>query len=149
MMGRMGFGSAGEMIFLFVLALIVLGPKRLPELARQLGKFMNEFRRASNEFKYQIESEINTLELQEKRAKQQILPPAQASAPPNPVPPTADSQAAAPPVGTIASGTLREDKANSAISENSSHSAPTESATSEPAASSARPESGSAKGSDA
>ncbi len=96
-MRRMGFGSAGEMIFLFILALVVLGPKRLPELARQLGKFMNEFKRASNEFKYQIESEINNLELQEKRAKQQILPPAALPA---------EQTIAPPPAGTVASGSL-------------------------------------------
>jgi sec-independent protein translocase protein TatB len=97
----MGFGSAGEMIFLFVLALVVLGPRKLPELARQLGRFMNEFKRASNEFKYQIESEINNLEVQEKRAKQQALPPPvpseQTIAPP-PVPPSL--------AGTVASGAL-------------------------------------------
>ena len=107
-MRRMGFGSAGEMLFLFVLALVVLGPKRLPGLARQLGKFMNEFKRASNEFKYQIESEINNLELQEKRAKQPILPPAQPS-----IQPAAELEAPSAPSGTIASGTLREPEADS------------------------------------
>ena len=106
MMRRMGFGSAGEMIFLFILALVVLGPKRLPGLARQLGKFMNEFKRASNEFKYQIESEINNLEAQEKRAKQelqQILPPVQL---PNPV----------ALLGTVASGTFAESNPSSSSS---------------------------------
>jgi sec-independent protein translocase protein TatB len=68
MMKRMSFS---ETVFLFFLALIIFGPKKLPEIARQVGKFMNEFRRASNEFKSQIEQEISQLEL-EKETK--ILP---------------------------------------------------------------------------
>ena len=69
MMIRMSFS---ETIFLFFLALIIFGPKKLPEIARQVGKFMNEFRRASNEFKSQIEQEIAHLEVEN---KQTILPP--------------------------------------------------------------------------
>ena len=64
--------SFSETIFLFVLALIIFGPKKLPEIARQVGKYMNEFRRASNEFKSQIEQEIAHLDVE----KQTILPPA-------------------------------------------------------------------------
>jgi sec-independent protein translocase protein TatB len=59
----------GDYIFLFVLALILFGPKKMPELARQLGKLMAEFRKASNEFKMQMEEELRTSEraAQEKR----------------------------------------------------------------------------------
>lgn len=64
--------SFSETIFLFFLALIIFGPKKLPEIARQVGKWMNEFRRASNEFKSQIEQEIAHLEVE---SKQTILPP--------------------------------------------------------------------------
>jgi Tat protein translocase TatB subunit len=78
--------SMSEMIFLFVLALVVVGPKRLPGLARQMGKFMAEFKRASNEFKHQLESEMLNIELEEQAKKQaprpedepQILPPEEA-----------------------------------------------------------------------
>ena len=59
-----------EMIFIFLLALVVVGPKRLPGLARQLGKMVAEFKRASNEFKNQLETEMMNIELDE-RAKQQ------------------------------------------------------------------------------
>ncbi len=72
----MNFGFSGEMIFLFFLVLILFGPKKMPEIGRQIGRFMNEFRRASNEFRSQIESEINSLENSSPR--QQILPPLQA-----------------------------------------------------------------------
>ncbi|MFZ0733147.1 MAG: twin-arginine translocase TatA/TatE family subunit [Candidatus Sulfotelmatobacter sp.] len=65
--------SFSETIFLFFLALIIFGPKKLPEIARQVGKFMNEFRRASNEFKAQIEQEIAHLEVDNRPT---ILPPA-------------------------------------------------------------------------
>jgi sec-independent protein translocase protein TatB len=69
----MKFMSFSETIFLFFLALIIFGPKKLPEIARQVGKYMNEFKRASNEFKAQIEQEIAHLEVEN---KQTILPPA-------------------------------------------------------------------------
>jgi sec-independent protein translocase protein TatB len=59
--------SFSETIFLFVLALIIFGPKKLPEIARQVGKVLNEFRRASNEFKAQIEQEIAHLEVEKKQ----------------------------------------------------------------------------------
>jgi sec-independent protein translocase protein TatB len=73
MMKRMSFS---ETVFLFFLALIIFGPKKLPEIARQVGKYMNEFKRASNEFKAQIEQEIAHLEVE----KPTILPPSQAPA---------------------------------------------------------------------
>lgn len=63
-----------EMIFIFFLALIIFGPKRLPEIGRQIGRALNEFKRASNEFKSQIESEISNLDLENQR---QILPPSE------------------------------------------------------------------------
>jgi TatA/E family protein of Tat protein translocase len=67
-----------EMIFIFLLALIIFGPKKLPEIGRQIGKAMGEFKRASNEFKSQIEGEIRNLELEEAVKREpapQILPP--------------------------------------------------------------------------
>jgi len=67
----MGFS---ETIFLFFLALLIFGPKRLPEIARQVGKIVAELKRASSEFQAQIQSEISQLELQEQR---KILPPAE------------------------------------------------------------------------
>ena len=69
-MVRMSFS---ETIFLFFLALVIFGPKKLPEIARQVGKYLNEFKRASNEFKAQIEQEIAHLEVENHR--QTILPP--------------------------------------------------------------------------
>jgi sec-independent protein translocase protein TatB len=61
--------SFSDSIFLFVLALLLFGPKKLPVLARELGKWVGEFRRASNEFKMQMEEELRQVE-QEDRQKQ-------------------------------------------------------------------------------
>ncbi len=65
--------SFSETIFLFFLALIIFGPKKLPEIARQAGRLLAELRRASNEFRSQIETEIAHLEVEKKA--QAILPP--------------------------------------------------------------------------
>ena len=54
--------SLPDSIFLFVLALLLFGPKKLPVLARELGKWIGEFRRASNEFKMQMEEELRLSE---------------------------------------------------------------------------------------
>jgi sec-independent protein translocase protein TatB len=57
----------GDTIFIFCLALIIFGPKKLPEIGRQIGKLMVEFRRASNEFKMQIEEELRASEETERQ----------------------------------------------------------------------------------
>jgi len=67
----MNMPSFSDSIFLFVLALLLFGPKKLPVLARELGKWVGEFRRASNEFKMQMEEELRLVE-QEERQKQII-----------------------------------------------------------------------------
>lgn len=61
--------SFSDSIFLFILALLLFGPKKLPVLAREIGKWVGEFRRASNEFKMQMEEELRQSE-QADRQKQ-------------------------------------------------------------------------------
>src|SRR5678816_3414374 len=58
------FGTLGmqEMIVIFFLALILFGPKKLPELGRTIGKAITEFRRAANDLKATFEREMQTLE---------------------------------------------------------------------------------------
>lgn len=76
------------MIFIFLIALIIFGPKKLPEIGRQIGRMMNEFKRASNEFKSQIESEIGRFDTE---------------------PPHTILTHVEPPVGTVTSGSLTEE----------------------------------------
>ena len=58
----MGNIGVPELIIIFVVALIVFGPKKLPELGKSLGKGLAEFRRASNELKATIEEEVRSIE---------------------------------------------------------------------------------------
>ncbi len=66
------FGSVGtpELIIIFVIALIVFGPRKLPELGKSLGKSLAEFKRASNELKNTLDEEIR----QEERRTQEPKP---------------------------------------------------------------------------
>ncbi|HXE91480.1 MAG TPA: twin-arginine translocase TatA/TatE family subunit [Terriglobales bacterium] len=59
-----------EMMFLILLALLIFGPKKLPEIGRQIGRGLAEFKRASNDFKHQLEDEVRQLEIEEERKKQ-------------------------------------------------------------------------------
>jgi TatA/E family protein of Tat protein translocase len=88
-----------EMIFIFLLALIIFGPKRLPEIGRQIGKALNDFKRASNEFKFQLEDEIRQLEASNNAPP--AAEPVVAAAPENTIysgPPTGPLTATLPPV---------------------------------------------------
>ncbi len=60
-----------DTLLLMVLALVVLGPRRLPQIGRQLGKLMYEFRKASNDFKYQLEEELRNAEEADRRKREE------------------------------------------------------------------------------
>ena len=66
------FGSIGmpELIIIFVIALIIFGPRKLPELGKSLGKSLAEFKKASNELRNTLEEEIRIEEQKEAAAKQ-------------------------------------------------------------------------------
>jgi sec-independent protein translocase protein TatA len=75
------FGSIGmpELIIIFVIALIIFGPRKLPELGRSLGKSIAEFKKASNELKSTLEEEIRLEEqrstIEEKKSQSVTAPP--------------------------------------------------------------------------
>ena len=66
-MGPLGWP---ETVFIFFLALILFGPKKLPELGRTVGKALTEFRRASNELKATFDREMKTLEQETESIKE-------------------------------------------------------------------------------
>jgi sec-independent protein translocase protein TatA len=68
-MGNVGFP---ELIVIFVVALLVFGPKRLPELGRSLGRGLSEFRRASSELKTSIEREIQAADFEQVMAEKPV-----------------------------------------------------------------------------
>ena len=80
------FGSIGmpEMIVIGVIALLIFGPRKLPELGKSLGKSIAEFKRASNELKNTLEDEIRSEELQAQRKSAEVPPSTQSSAPASP-----------------------------------------------------------------
>ncbi len=60
-----------DTLLLMLLALVVFGPRRLPEIGRQIGKLMYEFRKVSNDFKFQMEEELRANEEAERQKKLQ------------------------------------------------------------------------------
>lgn len=95
------FGTLGgpELFLIFVVALIIFGPRKLPEIGKSLGKMMAEFRKASNEFRSTIESEV---EAEKIRDAMRIEPPRYGGPAPAPpaTPATGGDTAAAQPAVT-------------------------------------------------
>ena len=93
------FGTLGgpELVLILVVALIVFGPRKLPDIGKSLGRMMAEFRKASNEFRRTIEEEV---EAEKPRPQEPQLPPPAMDVPS--AEPTAGVPQAepAPPVGT-------------------------------------------------
>ena len=75
-----------DSLILMVMALVVFGPRRLPQIGRQIGKLMYEFRKASNDFKFQMEEELRSVEEADRRKKEEERMRAMALAPPVPAP---------------------------------------------------------------
>jgi TatA/E family protein of Tat protein translocase len=71
------FGSLGlpELLMIFVVALIVFGPRKLPEIGKTLGKALGEFKKASDELKNTIEREVHVEELKDLRNVTVMPPP--------------------------------------------------------------------------
>ena len=86
--------SLPHLVVLFVMALMVFGPQKLPELARMLGKATAEFRKMTNDFRYALEDEVRELERNTRIREEEIATAARAAQTPVPMP-------AAPPEGAV------------------------------------------------
>ena len=77
------FGSIGmpELMIIFVIALIIFGPRKLPELGRSMGKSLSEFKRASNDLKNTLDEEIRIEDRQTPTESTQPNPPPQSAVP--------------------------------------------------------------------
>jgi TatA/E family protein of Tat protein translocase len=89
------FGSIGmaEMVVIFLIALLVFGPRKLPELGKSLGRSLAEFKRASNELRNTLEDEVRIEEQREQAARTST------QAPP-PVPTESSAEAEQPAADT-------------------------------------------------
>jgi len=92
-----------DSIVIFLLALVLFGPKKLPEIGRQIGKLLADFRRASNDFKMQIDEELRAMEQQERQKK---LEAAAAEAEKNALPAPGTTTETTVPEATVAEPTI-------------------------------------------
>jgi sec-independent protein translocase protein TatB len=78
--------SFPHLVVLFVIALIIFGPQKLPELARMLGKATAEFRKMTNDFRFALEDEVREMERQTRIREEEIATAARAAQTPVPMP---------------------------------------------------------------
>jgi TatA/E family protein of Tat protein translocase len=87
--------SLPHLVVLFVLALMVFGPQKLPELARMLGKATAEFRKMTNDFRYALEDEVRELDRQTRIREEESAAAARVAQVPVPAPSPAPEGAVA------------------------------------------------------
>ena len=99
-------GRFSEILIIFVLALIVLGPEKLPRVVSELGRWAGRARAMARQFREQLEEEV---QLEEARKAQRAAAPAPADPPPPHAPPAASAPADPPaPVESAATATAAE-----------------------------------------
>jgi len=96
------FGPIGmpELIIILVIALIIFGPRKLPELGKSLGRSINEFKKASNELRSTLEDEIRVEEQRDRASAVTPATPPAATPPPADAPTVSRATGAEPGTGT-------------------------------------------------
>ena len=95
--------GSGEIALIAVVALLLLGPSRLPELARGIGKFMREFRRQTDEVRGVVEREFYKMDSDEAKTQLPLVRSVKDSVPTNPYPTLSEEEAMAAPADQLAS----------------------------------------------
>ncbi len=78
--------SLPHLVVIFVVALMIFGPQKLPELARMLGKATAEFRKMTSDFRFALEDEVRELERQTRIREEEIASATRAAQAPVPAP---------------------------------------------------------------
>jgi TatA/E family protein of Tat protein translocase len=96
------FGPIGmpELIIILVIALIIFGPRKLPELGKSLGRSINEFKKASNELRSTLEDEIRVEEQRDRASAVTPATPSAATPPPADAPTVSRATGVEPGTGT-------------------------------------------------
>jgi sec-independent protein translocase protein TatB len=103
--------SLPHLVVLFVVALIIFGPEKLPELARMLGKATGEFRKMTNDFRFALEDEVRDLERQTRIREEEKAAAARAAVAPVSLPATAP-EGAVPRESPVEGGTAPDESHN-------------------------------------
>jgi TatA/E family protein of Tat protein translocase len=128
--------SIPHLIIVFIVALVVFGPEKLPELARNLGKIMGEFKRATGDLRSTFEGHLRDLEREadQRRLRSEVASaatpvPLAAALPPEfqtPVPPLPGSVPTTPPHISSVVGASTEAEAPSPVPDSAGHAAATD-----------------------
>jgi TatA/E family protein of Tat protein translocase len=99
-----------ELVIILVIALIIFGPRKLPELGRSLGKSLGEFKRASNELRNTLEEEVRIEEQRDQKVKMQAEQASAMAASSQPITPgssgaTVTTEVAEPTISRTNTGT--------------------------------------------
>ncbi len=127
--------SLPHLVVLFVVALVIFGPQKLPELARMLGKATAEFRKMTNDFRYALEDEVRELERQTRIHDEEAAAAARAAQAPVHVPtPSAAPEGSVPRETPVAGAPVTSETSESSGSNETTASTHAASGTSEPPA---------------